>query len=363
MQDIPRVSIIILNWNDWKETIECLESLYKLSYENFDLILIDNGSSDDSVNKILGYTKGLIKLVSPYVTYSSTNKPIEVFLMSENEAKKCNVNVEKYTQISPHRRIIMILNKKNLGYVGGMNIGIRFSMKFLKPSYLLILNNDTITKHPNFLRALVELAESNKRIGVVGPKVINYYTEKIVPQEQIIIPLPLMSFLIRLFPRRFDSSCSSLPLEVYRLDGSCYLVRSDVFEKIGLFDERFFAYFEDTDFFTRARKAGFIIAYNPSTTIWHRIGSGRTIERRFNSLALYMFSRNILHFIHKHFDSRLIRLILKTYITLIFIPYMVCITFIMSGNFRIAKYIVLGFARGLLGEVGRPELRICGQVV
>ncbi|WP_370520470.1 glycosyltransferase family 2 protein [Thermococcus sp. LS2] len=84
----PRVSIIILNWNGWRDTIECLESLYRITYLNYDVIVIDNGSRDNSIQKIREYCEGKIKVNSEFFKYSPYNKPIRVFEISEDEAKQ-----------------------------------------------------------------------------------------------------------------------------------------------------------------------------------------------------------------------------------------------------------------------------------
>ena len=84
----PRVSIIILNWNGWKDTIECLESVYRIEYPNYDVILIDNGSNNKSVEMIRKYTTGDIKVESPFFEYNPENKPIRVFEINEEEARK-----------------------------------------------------------------------------------------------------------------------------------------------------------------------------------------------------------------------------------------------------------------------------------
>jgi GT2 family glycosyltransferase len=73
----PKVSVIILNWNGWEDTIECLESLYQIDYPNYDVVLIDNDSKDDSIQRIRDYSEGKIKPKSKFYTYNPNNKPIK----------------------------------------------------------------------------------------------------------------------------------------------------------------------------------------------------------------------------------------------------------------------------------------------
>ena len=75
---IPHVSIIILNWNGWKDTVECLESLYQINYPNYDVILVDNNSEDDSLEKLREYCSGSFRPESKFFNYEASNKPIEL---------------------------------------------------------------------------------------------------------------------------------------------------------------------------------------------------------------------------------------------------------------------------------------------
>ena len=83
----PKVSIIILNWNGWKDTVECLESLYQITYPNYDVIVVDNGSEDESIEKIKRYCKGEIKVESKFFDYLPTNKPIKIIEYTREEAE------------------------------------------------------------------------------------------------------------------------------------------------------------------------------------------------------------------------------------------------------------------------------------
>src|SRR3989338_5442408 len=129
----PRVSVIILNWNGLDDTIECLESLKKITYPNYEVILVDNASSGDDVAQL---------------------------------RKKFG----KYIKI--------IQNDKNYGFAEGNNIAIRKVMKENKSKYVLLLNNDTVVD-AKFLDELVKTGESDPKVGIVGPIIYNYYTKEI----------------------------------------------------------------------------------------------------------------------------------------------------------------------------------------
>ena len=83
----PKVSIIILNWNGWRDTIECLESVYQITYPSYDVIVVDNGSEDESIEKITEYCKGKIEVESKFFEYSSENKPIKIIECTREDAE------------------------------------------------------------------------------------------------------------------------------------------------------------------------------------------------------------------------------------------------------------------------------------
>ncbi|NLI41733.1 MAG: glycosyltransferase family 2 protein [Caldisericales bacterium] len=164
----PRVCIIILNWNGWKDTIECLESLYQIEYDNFMVLLIDNHSADESINMIRNYTEGKLEVQSKFINYSNNNKPIKTYEFTNEEAEKV-----KFNRPELYKTLIIIKNDKNYGFAEGNNIGIRFALNCIIPQYILLLNNDTIVD-PLFLDELIIAAESDPKIGIIGP-IIYYY--------------------------------------------------------------------------------------------------------------------------------------------------------------------------------------------
>ena len=91
MVSSPNVSIIILNWNGWKDTIECLESVYQIIYPNYDVIVVDNDSKDDSVQKIKEYCEGKIKVESKFLNYNTDNKPSTFWSTQKNKLKRVRI--------------------------------------------------------------------------------------------------------------------------------------------------------------------------------------------------------------------------------------------------------------------------------
>lgn len=288
------VSIIIINWMNWKDTIECLESILKVNYTNYNIIIIDNCSKNDSIEKIKEW---------------HTSRNLEIVELQEDNLNSNDNSI--------HKKLILIKNKENYGFAKGNNIGIKFALKFFKPDYILLLNNDTVVDK-DFLSELVKFAEENNA-DIVGPKiyyydfngkknVISFIGERIVPWK---------ACGERLGAGEEDRGQYDRPIEVDRVEGSCMLIRSKVFEKIGFLDEDYFLFFEETDFCIRAKRAGFKIMYCPTAKIWHKVGGS---TGKINPIRTYNFAKSRVLFIKKNFNQYLpLYLIYEVYYTAKFV--------------------------------------------
>jgi hypothetical protein len=248
---IPKVSIVLLNWNGLKDTLDCIESLKAVDYPNFDIIVVDNGSTDGSLEKL--------QSLDPQTS-----------------------------------KINLILNSKNKGFSKACNIAIRKALE-QKADCVLLLNNDTRV-HPSFLTALVRAALTRSNIGIVGPKV--YYEGKdhvlYCAGAGVVKALgqPLLRGLGKVDRGQYDRQ------EVVGfISGCCLMIKREVIEKIGLLDEDYFAFFEDLDWNIRAQEAGYQSVYVPSSVIWHK--GSNTIG--FRSPGYYfLHARNRILFAKKH---------------------------------------------------------------
>jgi len=270
----PKVSIIILNWNGWKDTIECLESLYQINYPNYDIIVIDNGSEDESISKIKDYCEGKLEIKSNFFDYSKNNKPIRIFECTEGELELCYRKISENKFIDPpNKKLILIKNRKNYGFAEGNNIGIRFALKHFDSDYILLLNNDTVVDK-TFLGELLSVAKSNDKIGVAGPKI--YYYDYKGRKDVINFAGEKINFYTSRGKRfgRFeiDEGQHDEIRENDKIDGSCMLIKREVVEKVGMFDPIYFAYWEEADLCMRIKNTGFKLMYAPKARIWHKIG-------------------------------------------------------------------------------------------
>ena len=242
----PKVAIIVLNWNSWRDTSECLKSLQRITYPNYRVIVVDNGSTDGSGDRL--------------------------------RAEFC--------------QHIFIMTNKNLGFAGGNNAGIEYALSE-EFSYLLLLNNDTQVLNGNFLHEMVRYAEDNPEVGVIGPTVYN--TEKEVQHTILYFPT-LFNTICRRYLQVGENACGKLQ-RVEAVSGCCFLVRSKAIEEVGLLDENFFLYAEEIEWCYRMRKAGWKVIYLPVKSVLHY--GAQTTKRE--PQKMYILKRsNLVYMLAKH---------------------------------------------------------------
>jgi GT2 family glycosyltransferase len=292
----PRVAIIILNWNGWLDTIECLESVYQMTYPFYDVIVVDNGSENSSIDKIKEYADGKIHVESPFFTYRVENKPIAYIEYTRQEAEDDGIFGKSLSNVLPPKRLILIKNEKNYGFAEGNNIAIRYVLNSHIQKYILILNNDTVVDK-SLLDKLVVQAESDKMIGFVGPKtyyynyhgrtdVINFSGGRLDIWRGNSYPIGY---------QEVDQGQYDTITTVDYVEGSCFLAKKEVFEKIGYFDKNFFTYWEETDLCMRAIKAGYLLVYMPDAKIWHKVAASSK-----GKVKSYYFARNRILFVNRY---------------------------------------------------------------
>ncbi len=260
-----RASVIILNWNNWETTLEAIESVYRSSFENYDVIIVDNASTDSSIKRIREYSQGKIEIKSGYISLNKDNKPLQLFELSEEDAKRGRFNRKLYEKYDPDRRLILIKNQRNYGFGGGNNVGIKFALSILGSDYILLLNNDALIT-PETLRNLLKTANDEK-IGGVAPKILWARNPKLIDSAGGEYSKNGYSFDRGKFQPKDTFSRRE---EVSTLCAACALYSSKALFEAGLFnDDLFFLYYEDTDLASRIRWAGFRLIYEPSARAYH----------------------------------------------------------------------------------------------
>ncbi len=189
----------------------------------------------------------------------------------------------------------MINEETNLGFAGGCNVGIRWALRS-GAKYVLLLNNDTVVD-PDFLNELVNFADNNVQIGIVGPKVYHYEQP-----YSIFNAGGNVNFYTGNTPFVGEGKSNGSRLdkiqEVDFVVGCALLIKEETIRRIGLLSEKYFAYYEETEWCTKAKKAGFKVVYVPKAKIWHKSEKKKTSE-----LERYYLTRNRFLFMKRNSSS------------------------------------------------------------
>lgn len=258
---MAKVTVILLNWNGWKDTIVCLESLMRSTYTDYEVVVCDNASTDDSLTHIKNWADGLLSpgenlheklqgLISPVL-----EKPLTYLELDRNTA-------ENGSAFTPQGvRLVFIPTGANAGYAGGNNVGIRYALR-QKAEYIWLLNNDTLVP-AGTLGNLVHMLDREPRLGLVG-SVIHLAAQ---PERWQTYGGG------RLTPLAGTDRFVLTPGPIDYVSGTSLFIRRSVIEQIGLLDEGFFFYWEDTDFSTRAKKKGWLIDTAANAIVYHKFSA------------------------------------------------------------------------------------------
>lgn len=241
----PLVSIVIVNWNGINDTVECLQSVLKIRYHNYRIIIVDNGSAN-------------------------------------NEAKKLRLMFND-------PRISIIELKRNLGFAIASNVGIRISLQ-QGADYIMLLNNDTIVDE-QFMIRLLKAAEGSPRIGILSPKIYYYHDRKRIWYAGGKTNLYFRHKIIGICEE--DRGQYDLSKETDYVLGACMLIKRMVFERIGLLAREYFYGPDDVDFCIRATRNGFICYYVAQSVIWHK-ESGSIKRHNMMKRKLFYIIRNAI---------------------------------------------------------------------
>ncbi|MEO6912108.1 MAG: glycosyltransferase family 2 protein, partial [Edaphobacter sp.] len=252
LRKAPSVLIVILNWNSHEETLTVIESVLQMDSANFRIVIIDNGSTDDSVT----FLKEIIS-----------------------------------------ERVQLILSPENIGFTGGCNLGFDLALRE-NADYVWMLNNDSVTRTET-LSSMIQLAEADSTIGLVSPMVASLQEpSKLLNAGGIYHPeIPIFSSTRKLQEAR--DWAATRPNQVM-LMGTALLVRVSLIRKIGKLDPAMFAYWEDTDFSLRSIQAGFRNVVDFNSVIYHKEKSAGTEAHSMKPHYWYYMARNEIRFWKKH---------------------------------------------------------------
>lgn len=287
---MSRVYIIIVNWNGWRETIECLESLRLLQYVDFRIVVCDNGSTDESVQMLRQWTEQ---------TFGKSNG-VCAFLTKDSSLTSSCTTEALFT---------LIENGVNLGFGAGTNVGLRYAMLQEDAEYYWLLNNDTVVD-PLALSAMVERLAAKPNAGMCG-STLRYHDDPSRVQAlggaRYYNWLGIAWHIGRTI--RGEVSTDPTPVEK-RMDyvvGASMLVRASYVKTVGLLAEDYFLYFEELDWACRGREA-YSLAYAPNSIVYHKVGRsvGTATNPRYKSMVCDYYSlRNRIIFSRRFYKSRL----------------------------------------------------------
>lgn len=344
----PRVCILILNRNGWGDTIECLESVLRISYPNYAVAVVDNCSTDGSAGNIRAWAEGRLDVWrSPgplrRLYFPPVQKPVltEERFLDPTGGGFCLPAAGWFFEKGPG--LILLRNGKNSGFAGGNNLGFRFLMGTEGcPSfdYLMLLNNDTVVDR-DFLSNMVAYAQGAPSAGVVGCKIFHYDRPDVLQcvGNEVNMRTGASRCVGEGLP---DDGRYDRARDFSYISGACMLIKPEVLEKVGALDEGFFMYLEDVDFCLRARRAGFACTFFPHARIWHKW------EQSSNPMFVrFMLSRNRIRLVKKHEGMKGL---IRHMAAFIFVsgPRQV-FHFVRTGRARLVKPMLLGAFHGLLG--------------
>jgi len=286
------VYIIILNWNGWKDTIECLESIQQLRYRNYRIVLVDNGSEDNSMEHIKAWAAGNTIVKSRYVKYRSDNKNMYIVEYNKNIAEEGGVYrlENELSSLPSHKKLVIIKTNENLGFAGGCNVGIRYALAS-GADYIWLLNNDTVVEKDALL-FLVKYLELNKdfkcatgqirlydnpaKIWNCGGKLTWYGARRYYYAND----------LVENTPQKGNTKISFIT-------GCAALLKSDVFKNAGLLSDRFFFGEEDFEISLRMKKLGYNMACLFGAIIYHKVGASiNSVKPGLNLARIYIHYLN-----------------------------------------------------------------------
>lgn len=261
MPSLSKVAVIILNWNQPELTAECVKSVVASNKKNLEceIVIVDNASSAKSLERL-----------------------------------KTLLHATDY---------ILLVNEVNKGFAGGNNVGIKYALEN-RADYVIVLNNDTRADRL-LISQLVSNAVKDSKIGLVSPKIyfengFEFHKDRYKNEE--------LGKVIWYAGGKIDwNNIYGSPRGVNEIDkgqfdgfggtdyatGTCMLIARGLIEKVGMFDERYYMYYEDTDLSERAKKSGFKVIYDPSAVVWHKVAQSSGIGSGLND---YYITRNRMLF-------------------------------------------------------------------
>lgn len=310
------VFVILVNYHSSKDTMECIESILKSGYTDFKTIIIDNSQTQEPFQEILDWALGKTSVQTqlPHLVYPVSQKPyfVDSFIERQQEIKVLK------------SKITLIKAEGNNGFSAANNIGIKLALNTESDGYIWILNNDTVVT-PNAMRNLVEFLKQHKhrKIGMVGCKVMEYDNPTILQSAgggKLFRPLAYSKLVGAGQIDAGQFNVENLPLDF--VAGTSIFAPFGFVKEVGLLDEDYFLYCEESDWAVRAKKFGWHLAYEFRSLVYHK-GGASTGGKGYSSgpksstiFSDFYFQRAKIVFTLKHFPVYLPTVYLSFFIVI-----------------------------------------------
>ncbi|MEW6333023.1 MAG: glycosyltransferase family 2 protein [Thermodesulfobacteriota bacterium] len=297
------VCIVILNWNGWGDTVECLESVFRLEGEEFQVVVCDNGSTDGSVERIRAWADGSLPPVrTPEPLRDLTDPPVPKPIPCREYG--CDDIARLSDGTGESAPLVLIRTGENRGFAWGNNAGLRYAMKRRDLAYVWLLNNDTVVRR-DALTAMVRQMRRNRSAGICGSKILSYRE----PDRVQSLGGCRFNRWLGISRHIGTGTAASSAVDQVRVlrrmayvTGTSMLVSRPFLADVGLMDESHFLYYEEIDWTIRA-KGRYSLAFAPDSIVYHKEGASTGTTR--SRLADYHIIRSRLLLTRRHFPHAL----------------------------------------------------------
>lgn len=248
-ESCPFVSIVIVNFNGSEFVRQCLRTLLNTDYSNYNVIVVDNSSTDGSVAEVKGF-------------------------------------------LGSNSRIKLVENHENVGHAEGCNIGARMA----QGRYIVFLDNDVEFEDVNWLRELVRVMEKDSSVGLAQAKIVLSENKRCL--DYVCIAVDALGTWAATYGSKEDDFKDDL--EIFAASSGCCIIRREIFNQVGGFDSDYFIYDDDTDLSLRVRLLGYRVLFASSAIVLHRGG----VLRGVSGTMLYHSSKNRLYTVLKNYELR-----------------------------------------------------------
>ena len=293
----PKINVVVLNYNGWKDTVECLESVLQSGYDDFDVIVVDNGSTDGSVERIIDWAKGAAPFTVPQDSplknsASGILKPVDLRVISSAESVFAEIAGAKVTVITAGF---------NRGFSGGNNVGIKYAMRREHDGLIWLLNNDTVVPADTMMKLAGFVSagrEKGLKPGITGTIQLYYNRPDIIQAASGGFNKWKGAFLNN---GEGEKYAGYKPGKFEYVYGASMMLTTEFIREAGLLSMDYFLYYEEIDLAVRARRVGYTSAVAADAVVYHKYGG--SILSNGGGLRAYYLEKNRIVFYKKHYPS------------------------------------------------------------